>query len=82
MLERRRVPSDSEVVLERRPRTGRRMLERLRDLESLVVMNDEAHHIHDDDLEWSKTLMGLHQSLPRAWTPTPAGLDSDSGGST
>jgi type III restriction enzyme len=44
---------------------GRRMLERIRDLDSLVVMNDEAHHVHDDDLEWSKTLSVLHQRLPR-----------------
>jgi type III restriction enzyme len=44
---------------------GRRMLERIRDLDSLVVMNDEAHHVHDDDLEWNKTLMTLHRSLAR-----------------
>ena len=44
---------------------GRRMLERIRELESLVVMNDEAHHVHDEDLEWSKTLLSLHQRLPR-----------------
>jgi type III restriction enzyme len=44
---------------------GRRMIERLRELDSLVVMNDEAHHVHDDDLEWNKTLVGLHQRLPR-----------------
>ena len=41
------------------------MLERIRDLDSLVVMNDEAHHVHDDDLEWNKTLVRLHESLPR-----------------
>jgi len=44
---------------------GRRMLERIRDLDSLVVINDEAHHVHDDDLEWNKTLLGLHRRLPR-----------------
>jgi type III restriction enzyme len=44
---------------------GRRMLERIRDLDSLVVMNDEAHHVHDSDLEWHKTLDGLHQRVPR-----------------
>jgi type III restriction enzyme len=42
---------------------GRRMLERIRELDSLVVMNDEAHHVHDDELEWNKTLMGLHSRL-------------------
>ena len=47
------------------PAQGRRMLERVRDLDTLVVMNDEAHHVHDDDLEWNKTLAGLNQKLPR-----------------
>ena len=46
------------------PAEGRRMLDRIRDLDSLVVMNDEAHHVHDEDLEWNKTLAGLHQNLP------------------
>lgn len=44
---------------------GRRMLERIRELDSLVVMNDEAHHVHDDELEWNKTLLGLHRRLRR-----------------
>jgi type III restriction enzyme len=44
---------------------GRRMLERVRELDSLGVMNDEAHHVHDDELEWNKTLLGLHRRLPR-----------------
>jgi type III restriction enzyme len=47
------------------PAQGRRMLERVRDLDSLVVMNDEAHHVHDEDLKWNQTLMSLHRSLPR-----------------
>lgn len=44
---------------------GRRMLERIRELDSLVVINDEAHHVHDDELEWNKALLGLHRRLPR-----------------
>jgi type III restriction enzyme len=43
------------------PNQGRRMLTRIHDLDSLVVLNDEAHHVHDEDLEWHKTLMGLHR---------------------
>ncbi|MBN2034596.1 MAG: DEAD/DEAH box helicase family protein [Deltaproteobacteria bacterium] len=42
----------------------RPMLERLKGLGDLVVLNDEAHHVHDEDLEWHKTLMALHQALP------------------
>ena len=33
------------------------MLERVKSLHELVVINDEAHHVHDEDLEWYKTLM-------------------------
>ena len=40
------------------------MLERLRNLHDLIVFNDEAHHVHDEKLEWHKTLMGLHRYLP------------------
>jgi len=42
----------------------RSMLERLQSLRDLAVFNDEAHHVHDEDLEWHKTLMSLHNSLP------------------
>lgn len=41
----------------------RSMLDRLKALKDLVVLNDEAHHVHDEDLVWHKTLMGLHTSL-------------------
>ena len=43
----------------------RSMLERLKSLRDLVVINDEAHHVHDEDLAWHKTLMALHESLPK-----------------
>lgn len=42
----------------------RSMLERLQSLHDLVVFNDEAHHVHDEELEWHKTLTGIHQALP------------------
>ncbi|MBW1669346.1 MAG: DEAD/DEAH box helicase family protein [Deltaproteobacteria bacterium] len=42
----------------------RPLLERLQNLRDLVVFNDEAHHVHDEELEWHKTLMNLHQVLP------------------
>lgn len=40
------------------------MLERLRGLHDLVVINDEAHHVHDEDLAWSQSLLSIHRSLP------------------
>ena len=44
--------------------SSRSMLERLRGLDDLVVMNDEAHHVHDDDLAWNRYLLGVHEALP------------------
>ena len=55
----------------------RSMLERIKSLGDLMVMNDEAHHVHSEDLEWSKSLLRIHRGLPRgvfAWldfTATP-----------
>ena len=41
------------------------MLERIKSLPNLMVLNDEAHHVHDDELEWNKTLLALHDNLKR-----------------
>ncbi len=32
----------------------------------LLVLNDEAHHTHDEESEWNKTIRTLHTSLPLA----------------
>jgi len=42
----------------------RSMLERVKSLKDLVVLNDEAHHVHDEDLAWSRSLLAIHRSLP------------------
>lgn len=42
----------------------RSMLERVKSLKDLVVMNDEAHHVHDEDLAWSQSLHSIHRALP------------------
>lgn len=39
------------------------MLERIKRLDSLLVLNDEAHHVHDDDLQWNRTLLALHDNI-------------------
>lgn len=44
----------------------RSLLERIRSLPDLIAINDEAHHVHDAELEWSKTLLGLKHKL-RLW---------------
>ena len=43
----------------------RSMLERLQSLPDLVVLNDEAHHVHDEDLKWSQSLLTIHRALPK-----------------
>jgi type III restriction enzyme len=40
------------------------MLERVKSLKDLVVLNDEAHHVHDEDLAWSQSLLAIHRALP------------------
>ncbi|MBL7064338.1 MAG: DEAD/DEAH box helicase family protein [Anaerolineae bacterium] len=39
------------------------MLERIKGLGNLMVLNDEAHHVHDEDLAWNRTLQALHENL-------------------
>ena len=48
----------------------RSMLERVKSLGDLVVFNDEAHHVHDEKLQWSQSLLAIHKALPNglaAW---------------
>jgi type III restriction enzyme len=42
----------------------RSTLERLKELKDLVVLNDEAHHVHDEGLAWSQSLLSIHRALP------------------
>jgi type III restriction enzyme len=43
----------------------RSILERAKSLKDLVVMNDEAHHVHDEGLAWNQSLLAIHRSLPK-----------------
>ena len=43
----------------------RSMLERVKSLKDLVVFNDEAHHVHNEELAWSRSLLSIHQTLPK-----------------
>ena len=35
----------------------------VRDIDELMVLNDEAHHIHDSRLAWFKSIEGIHNRL-------------------
>ena len=53
--------------------------ERLRDLvarhDRILVMNDEGHHLHDDDLEWAKVIAGLNAKIAERGGGVAAQLD-------
>ena len=36
---------------------------RLTDYDDLLIMNDEAHHVHSDDLEWNKAIAYINEEL-------------------
>jgi len=40
------------------------LIDKIKKLDNLMVLNDEAHHVHDEDLKWHKTLMSIHKALP------------------
>lgn len=35
----------------------------VRDIDELMVLNDEAHHIHDDQMAWFKSIEDIHNRL-------------------
>ncbi len=35
----------------------------LREIDELVVLNDEAHHIHDERMAWFKSIQDIHNTL-------------------
>jgi len=39
------------------------ILERIMQHDNLLVINDEAHHVHDEELSWYKSIMLLHENL-------------------
>jgi len=51
-----RVTSDGATKVES-------IIEMVQKHDDLVVINDEAHHVHDDELEWWKIIDKLHKDL-------------------
>jgi len=39
------------------------MEDRIKKHKDLLIINDEAHHVHDTDLEWYKVILNLQKSL-------------------
>ena len=40
------------------------LIDKIKKLDNLMVINDEAHHVHEEELKWHQTLMSIHNSLP------------------
>lgn len=63
-----------EVLLGRKPKqdivaSGQlSMLERIKSLNDLIVFNDEAHHVHNEELAWTQSLLSIHEVLPNGIT--------------
>ncbi len=48
------------------------LFERIAERRRVMVLNDEAHHVHDEKLKWNQTIERLHDEL-RARTPDDRG---------
>ena len=48
------------------------LLDRIAERHRVMVLNDEAHHVHDEKLKWNQTIERLHDEL-RARTPDDRG---------
>jgi type III restriction enzyme len=58
-----------DEILGRKPqkdltKSPEQLIDKIKKLNNLMVINDEAHHVHDEALRWHKTLMEIHESLP------------------
>jgi len=48
------------------------LFDRIAERRRVMVLNDEAHHVHDEKLKWNQTIERLHDEL-RAGTPDDRG---------
>ena len=47
----------------------------VRDIDELMVLNDEAHHIHDSKLQWFKSIEDIHYNLKQKGTKLAMQVD-------
>jgi type III restriction enzyme len=74
----KRAPNPVEAMVG--PRVNRdmdassaeRLFEGIAERGRVMVVNDEAHHVHDDKLKWNQTIERLHEELRRR-SPADAG---------
>lgn len=44
------------------------LLDKIKDLTNLLIINDEAHHVHDSELKWHETLISIHRTINKGIT--------------
>jgi type III restriction enzyme len=54
---------------------GLRVGEIVRDIDELVILNDEAHHVHDKKLAWFKAIEDVHNNLVQKGSELSLQLD-------
>lgn len=47
----------------------------VREIDELIVLNDEAHHIHDDKLAWFKSIEDIHNRMVQKGGQLPLQID-------
>ncbi|MDO8591667.1 MAG: DEAD/DEAH box helicase family protein [bacterium] len=47
----------------------------VREIDELIVLNDEAHHIHDDKLAWFKSIQDIHNRMVQKGGQLPLQID-------
>ena len=63
-----------EVMLGPKPKleikvSAEELIDRILRHPDLMVLNDEAHHVHDEDLVWYQTIVNLHEELQSRGAP-------------
>jgi type III restriction enzyme len=47
----------------------------VRDIDELVILNDEAHHVHDERMSWFKSIQDIHNRLKMKGTKLALQID-------
>jgi type III restriction enzyme len=81
LYERGEEPPDTpvEALLGPKPKketlTSEELLDRIASHGELMIMNDEGHHLHLDDMVWNQRIIAMHENLEAVGSELTAQLD-------
>jgi len=81
LYERGEEPPDTpvEALLGPKPKketlTSEELLDRIASHGELMIMNDEGHHLHLDDMVWNQRIIAMHEKLEAVGSELTAQLD-------